>query len=313
LAARWQTAGVSVGVIVPVHGTPRYLREALDAVLAQQPSPEQVIVVDDGSPDPVRLDPVHAPACELVRRERQSGPGAARDAALALLETDLVACADADDVWLPGKLAAQLDALARHPEAALCFGTAAIVGPEGEPTGERWDTLPPGVLDPGFLAPLLFEGNPIPTSTILAHRGALLGAGGFAGPPLGEDWALWLRLVSRGEHFLFEPGAGIRYRRHPEGATADIALLAASAFFIHETHGGLVDEATRRRVKAADLTALARGRIRERKYAAARQALAQAATLARPRTRELLLRAGLSVPLLRSALGRRDPYRRRTR
>ncbi|HWF73591.1 MAG TPA: glycosyltransferase family 2 protein [Solirubrobacteraceae bacterium] len=301
---------MSVGVIVPVYGTAPYLYDALESVLSQEPPPEDVIVVDDGSPQPVTLDRRHARACQLVRRDRQGGPGLARDTALALLATELIACADADDVWLPGKLAAQRRALEHHPEVGLCFGAAVIVGPDGTPTGERWEMLPTGVLPPQVLAPLLFERNPIPTSSVVVRRQALRSAGGFTGPPLGEDWALWLRLLSRGEHFLFEPQAGIRYRRHPDGVTADIAALAESAFFIHETHGELVDEATRRRVKAADLTALARGRIRQRRYRAARSALTQAARLARPGPRELALQAVLAVPLLRAVLGRRDPYRR---
>jgi glycosyltransferase involved in cell wall biosynthesis len=301
---------VSVGVIVPVYGSAPYLYEALESVLRQDPPPEQVIVVDDGSPDPVTLDHLHARACRLVRRDRRGGPGVARDTALALLTTDLVACADADDLWLPGKLAAQRRALERHPEVGLCFGAALIVGPDGAPTGERWERFPTGVLPSHVLAPLLFERNPIPTSSVVARRQALRNAGGFTGPPLGEDWALWLRLLTRGERFFFEPQAGIRYRRHAGGVTADVAAVAESAFFIHETHGDLVDEVARRRVKAADLTALARGRIRQRRYGAARAALAQAAQLASPRPRELLLRAIVTVPVLRALLGRRDPYRR---
>jgi glycosyltransferase involved in cell wall biosynthesis len=295
---------------MPVYGPAPYLPEALDAVLAQQPPPDEVIVVDDASPRAIVLDRAHAAASRLVRRERRGGPGPARDTALSLLQTDLVACADADDVWLPGKLAAQLDALARHPEVALSFGSALIVGPDGEPTGEEWETLPAGVLTPDYLAPLLFDQNPIPTSSVIARREALLGAGGFSGPPVGEDWALWLRLLTRGERFLFEPGAVIKYRRHEGGATADIGALAESSFFIHETHRALVDERTRRRVKAADLTALARGRVRQRRYGAARDALAAAAELASPSLRERALRAALTVPVLRAGLGRRDPYRR---
>ena len=108
-AGGWQcqTPRVSVGVIVPVYGRPRYLREALDAVLGQEPRPDEVIVVDDASPEPVVLTREHAVACRLVRREERGGPGAARDTALELLQTGLVACADADDVWLAGKLAVQ--------------------------------------------------------------------------------------------------------------------------------------------------------------------------------------------------------------
>jgi GT2 family glycosyltransferase len=300
---------VSVGVIVPVYGSARYLFEALESVLGQDPPPDEVIVVDDGSPTPLTLDGAQASACRLVRRERRGGPGAARDTALALLATDLVACADADDVWLPGKLAAQLQVLEGHPEVGLCFGSAVIIGPDGTPTGEHWETFTPGVLPPHLLAPRLFEHNPIPTSSVIARRPALRAAGGFTGPPLGEDWDLWLRLLTRGESFFFEPRATIRYRRHAEGASADVAALAESTFFIHETHRGLVEETVRRRVKAADLTALARGRVRQRRYGAARSALVQAAKLARPRPRELALRALLAVPLARAALGRRDPYR----
>jgi glycosyltransferase involved in cell wall biosynthesis len=291
-------------VIVPVYGRGEFLAEALEGVLSQEPRPEQVIVVDDASPVPVASHP----GCRVVRREKRGGPGAARDTALAQLSTELVACADADDVWRPGKLAAQLDALHRHPDAVLCFGSAVVAGPDGQPTGETWRTLPPGLLEPSFLGPLLYEHNPIPTSSVVARREAVVEAGGFSGPPLCEDWALWLRLLGRGGSFVFEPRAVVTYRRHPGGLTADVSALAESMLSVHATHEGLVDDVARRRVRAADLTALARGRVRERRYQDARAALAEAASLARPPARDRALRAALSVPGLRMALGRRSPY-----
>jgi hypothetical protein len=219
-----------------------------------------------------------------------------------------VACADADDVWLKDKLAVQLRALERERGAALCFGAAMIIGPDGEPTGERWRTFDPGPLTSSVLAPLLFEHNPIPTSSVLARRTALLAAGGFAGPPQCEDWALWLRLLERGERFVFEPRSRIAYRRHSEATTADLAALAEASMVVHDAHRSLVDEETHRRVRAADLTALARGRIRERRYAAARAGLRAAAALQPPGARDRALRAALSVPGLRALLGRRRPY-----
>jgi glycosyltransferase involved in cell wall biosynthesis len=302
---------VTVGVIVPVYaatGGASYLAQALDGVLEQQPQPDQVIVVDDGSPVPVRLTGAHASRCQLVRREQRGGAGPARDTALALLETELIACADADDVWLAGKLAAQLRALERERGAALCFGAAMIIGPDGEPTGERWRTFDPGPLAPSVLGPLLFEHNPIPTSSVLANRNALLAAGGFAGPPPCEDWALWLRLLERGERFVFEPRSRIAYRRHSAAATADVAALAEASMAVHDAHRGLVDEETHRRVRAADLTALARGRIRDRRYSDARAALADAAALQPADAHDRALRAALAVPGLRAVLGRRAPY-----
>ena len=65
---------MSVGVIVPVYGRAQYLSQALAAVLEQEPPPDEVIVVDDGSPDPIALDPRHAAACRLVRREAARWP-----------------------------------------------------------------------------------------------------------------------------------------------------------------------------------------------------------------------------------------------
>jgi hypothetical protein len=63
-----------VGVIVPVHGFAPYLTETLDCVLAQRPAPDEVVVDDDASPEPLVLHPDHAPRCALLRRERCGGP-----------------------------------------------------------------------------------------------------------------------------------------------------------------------------------------------------------------------------------------------
>ena len=268
-----------VGVIVPVHGFPAYLAETLDAVLAQRPAPARVVVVDDASPEPVALHPDHAGACTLLRRERCGGPAAARATALTALEPDveIVALCDADDAWTEGKLACQLAALDEHPDAALCFGRALVVGADGRPTGERWTALDPGLHEGPALRELLYASNPIPTSSVVMRRAPLRRAGGLQSPVrLAEDWDLWLRLAARGEGFVCAPDAVVRYRRHPGGLTADVAALARCQLELHRAHGEMVSPDVRERVLAADAAAL------------------KSAT-----------RGGL-----RSLLPRRDPYRR---
>ena len=298
-----------VGVIVPLHGAAPFLEEALESVLAQRPAPAELVVVDDGSPEPLRLPESLAPRCRLLRRERRGGPARARQTGLEALGTPLIALCDADDAWEPGKLAAQRDALSRHPEAAACFGRATIVGADGRPTGERWQEPRAGLLDAAELAPALYRATPIPTSSMLLRRDPLELARGFASSmPVGEDWDLWLRLVARGEAFACEPRARVRYRRHGGGLTADTAALARAAIELHERHAALVDERTRASVRQGDLLALARGRIRERDYAGARAAFAEAARVAPLPVRERARRLALSVPGLRGALGRRSPY-----
>jgi GT2 family glycosyltransferase len=297
------------GVIVPVHGQSPYLAETLDAVLAQDPAPDTVVVVDDGS---ASTPPLPA-GVELVRREQQGGPAAARQSGLDALDTELVALCDSDDVWLPGKLAAQLDACERLPDAAVCFGAVReVVDSDSRVTPERWVTPPAGALDPAALVRLLWEGNPIPNSSAVVRREPLLAAGGFASDvPWGvEDWDLWLRLAARGERFVSEPRALIRYRRHSGGLSYEVSRAAEGTMAIHDRHAALVPDTLQRSTRAADLTALARGRVRERRYAEARSLLADAAAIEPPAPRERALRFLLRVPGVRVALGRRNPHLR---
>lgn len=298
----------SVGVLVPVRGPAPFLDEALESVLSQEPGPGAVVVVDDASPEAVRLDPAHARRCTLVRRDVPGGAPGARDTGLERLDTDLVALLDADDAWRPGKLAAQLDALGAHPEAAACFARVRVVDDQGRPTGERWEALPGGMLEPEALMPVVFERNPIPTSSVVLRRSDLVAAGGFAGPPPCEDQDLWLRLLRRGHGFVCVPEVLVEYRRHPAALTADVSSLAESSLVVHRTHAAAVDPELARRAHAHDLTLLARGRIRQRRYGEARAALAEAASLQPAGARERMLRALLAVPGFRALLGRRAPY-----
>jgi glycosyltransferase involved in cell wall biosynthesis len=298
----------SVGVLVPVRGPAPFLDEALESVLSQDPAPAAVVVVDDASPQPVRVDPAHAQRCTLVRRDVPGGAPGARDTGLERLGTDLVALLDADDAWRSGKLAAQLEALGAHPEAAACFARVRVVDDQGRPTGEQWDALPGGMLDAEALMPVVFERNPIPTSSVVLRRTDLVAAGGFAGPPPCEDQDLWLRLLRRGHGFACVPEVLVDYRRHPAALTADVASLAESSLLVHRTHAAAVDPALARRAHANDLTLLARGRIRQRRYGEARAALGEAAALQPAGARERMLRVLLAVPGFRALLGRRAPY-----
>jgi glycosyltransferase involved in cell wall biosynthesis len=241
---------VRTGVLIPVRGFPRFLTETLDAVLAQEP--DDVVVIDDGSFDPVRSDRVR-----VVRRDSPGGPAAARATGLAELgDVDVVGLCDADDAWEPGCLAALARGLRDEPRAAAAFGRATVVGIDGRPTGERWQEPTPGLHDPAAF----YAHNPIPTSCSAIRRSALEEAGGFGAPDLvAEDWDLWLRLPGP---LLCVPDAHVRYRRHAGGLTADVERLARAQLALHGRHASLVDEPTARAARAADRRALSRARVR---------------------------------------------------
>lgn len=256
-----------IGVIVPVHGFAPYLAEALDCVLAQEGTGAlDVVVVDDASPLPIELHPDHAPYCRLVRRDSCGGPAAARATGLAALSSavSLVALCDADDAWLPKKLARQTAALDGSPDDTVaCFTRALIVGTDGRPTGERWAELRAGLHAGAPLTSLLYESNPIPTSSMLLRRSALEKAGGFASPVrVAEDWDLWLRLAAGGGVFVCLAETLVRYRRHPGGLTVDVEGLARCQLELHRAHAGLVSDEVRERALAGDAAALRSARRR---------------------------------------------------
>ncbi len=304
---------VPVGVIVPVHGFAPYLAEALDAVLAERPA--AVVVVDDGSSLPVALHADHVAAgVRLVRREVAGGPAQARAAGLAALEGELetVALCDADDAWAPGLLAALTGALDAEPEpgAGWAFGRALVVGPDGRPTGEQW-ARPAGGRHPaaGF-GRELYRANPIPTSSVALRRSALSAAGGFAGPVrVAEDWELWLRLARAGQDAVCVPEATVRYRRHPDGLTADVARLARAQLALHAVHADLVGPEEHAAAEARDLAALADGLAHDGDRRGARGAWAQVASRRPLSGRERAKRAALGLPGGDRLLGGGDPYR----
>ncbi len=237
------------GVIVPVHGFAPYLAEALDCVIHERPG--EIVVVDDGSSLPLVLHPDHAAAgVTLLRREAAGGPAVARAAGLRALSMDVeaVALCDADDAWAPGLLGALQAALAAQPGAGLAFGRALVVAPDGRPTGEQWARPAAGRHPAEPWGRALYAQNPVPTSSVLLRRAALDAVGGFPAPVrVAEDWELWLRLARAGYDAVCVPEATVRYRRHPDGLTADVARLARAQLAVHATHGALVDPESPRR------------------------------------------------------------------
>jgi len=111
-----------VTAAIPVRDGEAYLAEAIESVLGQSRSCDQVIVVDNGSTD--RSAAIAAGFGSLVEvvHEPRPGIGLARNAALRAARGDYLAFLDADDLWEPDKTALQLAAFEAGPELQLVFG-----------------------------------------------------------------------------------------------------------------------------------------------------------------------------------------------
>src|SRR3954447_11546631 len=88
---------------MPAYRANATIRESVSSALAQTVEDLEVIVVDDGSPEPVSsaLHGIDDPRLRIIRHERNRKAPAARNTALAAARAPLVSQLDADDVWSP--------------------------------------------------------------------------------------------------------------------------------------------------------------------------------------------------------------------
>lgn len=187
-------AEVSVGVVIPTFQRVDQTIAAVQSVLGQTRSPDQVVVVDDGSSTAVvssLKNRLAALPVDLVTIEHTSHPGRARNVALARMRTTHVAFLDSDDVWLPDKLAVQA-LLAQQGIAAQFTGITNGGVEVGIDTRDE-----PELLYVSFDA--LLRGNRICNSTVMLERSLLDEIGGipssFAVRGI-EDYAAWLRIAT---------------------------------------------------------------------------------------------------------------------
>ena len=104
-------------VVIPTYNRARLVCEAIDSVLMQEVGPIQIVVIDDGSTDETQSAIArYSSQIECIRQEN-CGPAAAKNAGIRSATGEFVSFLDSDDVWLPGKLRADLDLFRELPWA----------------------------------------------------------------------------------------------------------------------------------------------------------------------------------------------------
>jgi glycosyltransferase involved in cell wall biosynthesis len=181
-----------VSVVIPVFNSAHLVGTALTSVFAQTFSDFEVIVVDDGSEDYDELNTTLAAWAEriLYIRQPNGGPASARNAGIARATGELVAFLDADDEWLPEKLARQVEYFQRYPETGLLH--TAVVGDTSSVPA-----LPAAPRQ--MFCELFHTAFFVNTLTVMVPRRALIEVGGFdeRREIHVEDWDLWLRIAAQ--------------------------------------------------------------------------------------------------------------------
>lgn len=118
----------TLSVVVPCFNTGRLLLDALDSITMQEGTfrLQEIIVVDDGSTDPVTLEVLSElrsrPGVKVLANSRRKGPAGARNTGAFAASGRWLAFLDGDDLWLPDSLAARFAALEMFPQATFFAG-----------------------------------------------------------------------------------------------------------------------------------------------------------------------------------------------
>lgn len=190
------TDRVRVSIVTPFLNPGEFLGEAIESVLAQTFQDWELLLVDDGSTDGSR-DAARRYARDYPGRirclEHQSrasrGASASRNLGIRYARGEYLAFLDADDVYLPAKLAEQVPLLDRRRDAEMLYAaTEYWHGWTGDPVDAARDWtwrkfgVPPDtvIAPPRMLVTFLRDGGTVPCmGSVLVRRRAVEAVGGW--------------------------------------------------------------------------------------------------------------------------------------
>jgi GT2 family glycosyltransferase len=206
------------------------LKRALDSIAVQGVENLEVLLGDDASSDDtIAVARAALPGIRVATLGRNSGAAAARNAAALLARGHFLAFLDSDDEWLPGKLQAQLDFLARHSDVGICACGHELVRQNGDVKtcyGRNPDDWP---LSLSFAQSFHGASTPLIRHDVWRKVGPQ-----DESLRVLEDWD-WMLRASRTTniHVLASPGVRI-YENRP--SDPDFTLLSTERFLAkHET------------------------------------------------------------------------------
>ncbi|MBN1269861.1 MAG: glycosyltransferase [Kiritimatiellae bacterium] len=212
----------TVSVIVGVYNREKYVREAVDSVLAQSFGDFELIVVDDASTDGTdEALQSYGDRVRLIRRDRNSGlPSVPRNEGMAIARGRYFAFLDSDDFWYPEKLREQVGFLEAQADVPFCHALCHIVDEASRVLYVRREGEMPVGED---VFHHLLRDCFITTSAVMIRAGLYRRIGGFNEDPRlqrGEDREFFLRAAGAGS-IGFVPKVLAAHRRFGENISGE--------------------------------------------------------------------------------------------
>ena len=219
-----------VSIVIPVYNGERYVGATLASTLDQTYEDLEVIVVNDGSTDR-SLDICRQFTDPRIRYVEQANAGlaAARNSGVRHARGEYLGFIDADDLWLPQKVARHLERLEADPDLGLSYSFSSFIDEAGEDLGifQNEGTDPTTFLD-CYIRNVIGNG-----SNAMIRREVFSGRASDpeAFPPVhsfdpelrrAEDFELWSRITySTRWKAACIPEALVKYRINPSGLTSN--------------------------------------------------------------------------------------------
>ncbi|MGD1714780.1 glycosyltransferase family 2 protein, partial [Dapis sp. BLCC M172] len=213
-----------VSVIIATYNNGHYILEAIASIFNQTYTSYEIIVIDDGSTDNTRQ--VLEPYLDKIRYVYQENKGVshARNLGLEMARGEFISFLDADDFFLPDKLAKQVAIFDARPSLGIVHSGWRLVNEKGEKISdiELWH----GSLELDLETWVVWK--PV-TISMMFRKSWIKSAGGFDTRwHHGEDIDLVLRLSINGCEAVWLPKITYCYRQHHRNATRKYSQQAVS-------------------------------------------------------------------------------------
>ncbi len=188
-----------VSVIIPAYNAATWVNRAIDSALAQTYLQREILVVNDGSTDTTAQVLAEYGNSIRVLTQPNGGLSSARNLGISEAKGEFLAFLDADDYWLPEKLARQVTCLQQDPSLGFCSTRTQVVSPDGQPMN-TWDCPK---MESTLLRTLFLRHASIPGSgSGVMARSYLFKQAGLFDTQLRslEDIDMWMRLAALGNY-----------------------------------------------------------------------------------------------------------------
>ena len=209
-----------VSVVIPTYNRGWIVRDAIDSVLGQTYADFELIVVDDGSTDrtPQILD-AYGDRLRVIRQANQ-GVSTARNRGIGDCSGPLIALLDSDDIWLPEKLAVQVDFFKENPAALICQTEEIWIRNGLRVNPGKRHRKPSGMIFERSLDLCL-----VSPSAVMVRRELFEKVGLFdESLPACEDYDLWLRVGCRFPVHLIDKPLTIKRGGHEDQLSRQSSL-----------------------------------------------------------------------------------------